>query len=183
MRRIGTVLIILLVSSFGSSVVLAQGPVFFPPPPSPHKQSMNLLPVGAAAPNWQLSDNEGRIHSLSEYRGKVVVLDFWATWCGPCAEIMPRMQKLHEKYQDKEVVVLGLNSWEKKDPVELMKKRRYSYRLLLKAEDIAESYKVTTLPTVYVIGDDGKIIYCHEGLDDKNLASLIDKYLKGHRAT
>jgi hypothetical protein len=64
-----------------------------------------------------------------------------------------------------------------------MKKRRFSYGLLLKAEDIAESYEVTTLPTVYVIGDDGKIIYCHEGLDDKNLGSLIDKYLKGHRAT
>ena len=148
--------------------------------PQKQQQSMKLLPVGETAPVWQLRDAEGRTHSLSEYRGKVVVMDFWATWCGPCKEVMPRMQKLYEKYQDKGVVVFGVNSWEKNDPVALMKKKRYSYGLLLKGEEIAAAYKVVSLPVVYIIGADGRVIYCHEGVEDKNLASLIEKYLREH---
>ena len=112
-----------------------------------------------------------------------VLVDFWATWCGPCADVMPRMQKLHEKYANQGVVVFGVNSFEKSNPVALMQKKRFSYGLLLKGEDLAEAYKITILPVVYIIGDDGKIIYCHEGADDKNLTSLIEKYLKTHRVT
>ena len=61
-----------------------------------------------------------------------------------------------------------------------MKKKRYSYGLLLKGEEIAAAYKVVSLPVVYIIGADGRVIYCHEGVDDKNLASLIEKYLREH---
>jgi hypothetical protein len=96
---------------------------------------------------------------------------------------MPRMQKLHEKFADKGVVVFGVNFWEKSDPVALMQKKRFSYKLLLKGEAISDAYKITILSVVYTIGEDGTIIYCHEGLDDKNLASLIEKYFKAHRVT
>lgn len=146
------------------------------------ERSTKLLPVGELAPEWQLNDAEGQTHALSEYRGKVVVLDFWATWCGPCSTVMARMQKLHEKLKERGVVVIGVNSWEQNDPVEVMKKKGYDYKLLLKGEEIADAYGVTTLPAVYVIGADGKVIYRHEGLDDKNLSSLIEKYFKesGH---
>jgi thiol-disulfide isomerase/thioredoxin len=178
MRRIGIALTILALCSFGP-IVVAQGPVFIPQGPKPsHEQSMKLLPVGETAPDWQLSDAEGKAHSLSEYRGKVVVMDFWATWCGPCSAIMPRMQKLHEKYKDSGVVVFGVNAWEQSDPVAYVKKKRYSYDLLLKGEGIAEAYKVTTLPVVYIIGTDGRIIYRHVGVDDKNLSSVIEKHFK-----
>jgi thiol-disulfide isomerase/thioredoxin len=160
---------------------MAQGPIIpGAAPRASEKRRVKLLPVGEAAPNWQLTDAEGQTHSLSEYRGKVVVMDFWATWCGPCAEVMPRMQKLYEKYQDKGVVIFGVNSFEKNDPVELMKKKHYSYGLLLKGEEIAAAYKVVSLPVVYVIGADGRVIYCHEGAGDQNLASLIEKYLREH---
>lgn len=180
MRRIGIALIILALCSFGHNVV-AQGPTFIPQPPKvSHKQSMKLLPVGETAPDWQLSDAEGRSHALSEYRGKVVVMDFWATWCGPCSTLMPRLQKLHEKYKDNGVVVFGVNAWEQNDPVAFVKKKRYSYEMLLKGEGIAEAYKVTTLPVIYIIGVDGRIVYCHEGMDDKNLSSVIEKYFKAN---
>jgi thiol-disulfide isomerase/thioredoxin len=53
---------------------------------------------GDPAPDWKPTDPKGRTHTLSEYRGKVVVLDFRATWCGPCASLMPRMEKLQRKY-------------------------------------------------------------------------------------
>jgi thiol-disulfide isomerase/thioredoxin len=175
MRRLGIALIILTLCVFGP-------PIGAQDKEASRKQSMKLLSVGETAPDWQLDDAEGKKHSLSEYRGKVVVLDFWATWCGLCAEMMPRMQKLHEKFKDKGVVVFGVNSWENGDPVALMQKKRYSYGLLLKGEELAETYRVTLLPVIYVIGSDGKIIYSHEGVDDKNLASLIEKYFK-ERAT
>jgi thiol-disulfide isomerase/thioredoxin len=179
MLRPGIALIILALCSFGP-IAVAQGPIFIPQGPKKpaRAESMKLLPVGELAPDWQLSDAQGKTHSLSEYRGKVVVMDFWATWCGPCSEVMPRMQKLHEKYKDNGVVVFGVNAWEQSDPVAFVKKKRYSYELLLKGEGIAEAYKVTTLPVIYIIGADGKIIYCHEGVDDKNLSSVIEKYFK-----
>jgi peroxiredoxin len=88
------------------------------------------------------------------------------------------MQKLHEKYRDQGVAVFGVNSWENQDPAGFMQQKRYTYGLLLKGEQITEAYKVTIMPAVYLIGGDGRIIYSHEGVDDKNLSSLIEKQLK-----
>ena len=179
-RRVA--LVVLLFGLYGS-VVSAQCPtILVPPPKSAEKHRMKLLAVGQTAPEWRLIDTDGQLHSLSQYRGKVVVMDFWATWCEVCDEIMPRMQKLHEKLADQGVVVIGVNSWEKKDPIAHMKKKRFTYELLLKGEEIADAYKVSLLPVVYIIGGDGTIIYCHEGLDEKNLISLVEKYLKAQRA-
>src|SRR5947199_8917493 len=87
------------------------------------KEKTRLLAVGATAPDWELSDADGKLQTLAQYRGKIVVLDFWATWCGPCAEVMPQMQKLHEKYKDRGVTVFGVSSWEKNDPGVLMKEK------------------------------------------------------------
>lgn len=171
MMRVGIALVILTLFSLGP-ISATQGPNTSP------ARSKKLLSVGEIAPDWRLNDAQGNAHSLAEYQGKIVVMDFWATWCIPCKEVMPRMQKLYEKYQDRGVVVFGINSWENNDPAALMKKKHYSYGLLLKGEVIAGAYKVTTLPAVYIIGADGRVIYSHEGVDDKNLASLIEKSLK-----
>src|SRR5262249_29040042 len=147
------------------------------------KAKPKLLPVGEVAPDWKLNDAAGQTHTLSDYRGKVVVMDFWATWCEPCKEIMPRMQKLYEKYSNHEVVVFGVNSWEQKDPAAFMQKKHFSYPVLVKGEEIADSYQVTILPSVYVVGIDGRIIYSHVGVDHKDLAELIERHLREKAAT
>jgi thiol-disulfide isomerase/thioredoxin len=67
-----------------------------------------LLFAGSTAPAWKLIDAAGKEHELAQYRGKIVVLDFWATWRRPCLKAMPDLQKLHERYRDRGVVVLGL---------------------------------------------------------------------------
>lgn len=136
-----------------------------------------LLDVGGTAPDWSLSDPAGKVHSLSGYRGKVLVLDFWATWCGPCVRAMPGLQSLHEKYRRRGVVVFGVNTWEESNPVEFMKRGGYTYGLLLKGEGVAQAYRVSSLPTLYVIGVDGTIIHRVRGIDD-DLGPLIEKHLR-----
>jgi len=172
MRRFLTATLILASFSFGPVVVSQKSDTSL-------NNLSKLLSVGETAPEWQLRDADGNLHTLSQYRGKILVMDFWSTWCGPCKDVMSHMQKLHERYKDKEVVVIGVNSWEKQDPVEVMKKRHYDYGLLVKGEEIADAYRVTRLPAVYIIGVDSRIIYSYEGVYDKNLALVIDKYLKG----
>ena len=173
-------IVILLALCGAKSAVIAQSPTINIGPRSKPKQKqvMNLLPVGVTAPDWQLLGAKGNTHTLSSYRGKVVVMDFWATWCQPCTTVMPRMQKLQQKFVDKGVVVFGVNSWENGDASAFMKEKRYTYELLLNGEKIAEAYKVTTLPVVYIVGLDGEIIYCHEGEDQNDLAKVIEEYLK-----
>ena len=138
-----------------------------------------LLAVGDPAPDWKLADPMGKVHSLSDYHGKLVVLDFWATWCGPCIRAMPGLQKLHEKYKNRGVVVFGVNTWEESNPVEFMRRSGYTYGLLLKGEDVAEAYRVSSMPTLYVIGVDGTVIHRLTGIDE-DLDVLIEKQLKEH---
>jgi thiol-disulfide isomerase/thioredoxin len=131
-----------------------------------------LLAVGDLAPDWTLTDASGTTHTLSEYRGKVIVLDFWATWCGPCIRTMPEIQRLHEKYASNDLIVLGVNTWEESNSSAYMKEQGFTYGLLLKGEVIAKAYRVGLLPTVYVIGADGKIVFRSIGVDD-NLSSFL----------
>jgi thiol-disulfide isomerase/thioredoxin len=155
-----------------------------------------LLNPGTNAPPFKLKDFAGKERSLEEFKGKVVVLDFWGTWCPPCRMAMPAVQKVHEKFADKGVVVLGMNfeSNPKADPEKFKKDKGYTYTSLAKAETIAGSYKVTGWPTFYVIGKDGKVVWGGRALNtppgppsgesgavdylESNLTQAIEKALK-----
>jgi thiol-disulfide isomerase/thioredoxin len=137
-----------------------------------------LLAVGDPAPDWKLMDAEGQTHSLADYRGQLVLLDFWATWCGPCVRGMPGIQKLHEKYGLRGVEIVGINAWEESNAAADMTEKGYTYRLLLKGEAVAEAYRATTLPTIYIVGVDGKIIYRSGFTEAENLALVIEQHLK-----
>lgn len=143
-----------------------------------------LLAVGSPAPDWTLKDARGRQHKLSDYRGKVVVIDFWAVWCVPCHRAMPGLQRLHDDLSRRGVVVLGISTGERGgDPARLMKDRGYTYGLLLNGETISEAYHVRGLPTIYVIGVDGRIIHAGFGANEmaeQRRKSLIEDYLTRH---
>jgi thiol-disulfide isomerase/thioredoxin len=135
--------------------------------------SPGLLQAGKPAPAWSLKTPDGKSVSLADLKGKVVLMDFWATWCGPCKKAMPGIQKLHEKYKDKDVVVLGVNCWEKGgDPATYMKEQNFTYGLLLGGDDVATQYRVKSIPSFFVIGRDGKIAFSQAGIDEKTETAL-----------
>lgn len=122
-----------------------------------------LLIVGAKAPDWVLPDAVAKKHSFANFRGKVVVLDFWATWCAPCIKSMPKVQALHQKYGKKGVSVLGISVRETGNAAHFMKKRGFTYKNLIGTEAMIEQYGAAVLPLFYIIGKDGTILYSAKG--------------------
>jgi peroxiredoxin/outer membrane lipoprotein-sorting protein len=143
--------------------------------------AQNLLPVGATAPDWTLRNSRGETRRLSEYRGRVVVMDFWAVWCAPCHTALPWLQKVHNDLSNRGVVVFGVSTDERGgDPIQLMKDRSYTYELLLNGEAISKSYGVVGMPTFYIVGVDGRIIYSGSGADatlEQRRRALLEGYL------
>jgi thiol-disulfide isomerase/thioredoxin len=140
-----------------------------------------LLSIGTMAPAWELINSDGKKRSSNDYKGKVIIMDFWATWCAPCINAQPKLQSIHENY--KNVVVLGMdyNDYKGIDLNAYKKKKKLSYEMLLKSESISEVYQVRALPTVYVIDKFGKIIYAALGYseaEEKLLLSVIDNASK-----
>jgi len=140
------------------------------------------LSVGDKAPAWRLQDAQGKEYSLAGLQGKVVVMDFWATWCGPCIQAMPKLQDLHERFADRGVVVLGISTWEGGDPAAFMREKGYTYQLLVDGDEVAKAYNVNGLPTLYVIGPEGKVIYGEVGTAAygyEKLVQVIEDHLAG----
>jgi len=138
--------------------------------------------VGQQAAEFSLKNPAGETVNLKDLRGKVVLLDFWATWCPPCRAAMPGIQAIHEKYQDKGVVVIGMNMNDNADPLAYMQKNKFTYKLLLNAETVAGDYGVGGIPHFVVIGPDGKIEHAGVGYDprstDKTLEAAIERLLE-----
>jgi thiol-disulfide isomerase/thioredoxin len=130
--------------------------------------------AGDAAPDFKLKDLAGSEVSLASLKGKVVLLDFWATWCGPCKAAMPTMQKLHDEYGSKGVVILGVNTWEQKADAakDYMASKKFTYGCLLRGDDLAAAYGIKGIPTLVVIGKDGKIAEIEVGLSDPSGGAL-----------
>jgi thiol-disulfide isomerase/thioredoxin len=125
-----------------------------------------LLANGTPAPDFTAYTPDGKPVKLSDYKGKVVVLDFWATWCGPCQSSMPHLEKIYRQVRDKDVVVLALCVWDEKDAYKkwvAAKKGVFSFPTLFDPAGRAENniakakYQVTGIPTQYVIDKAGRI--------------------------
>ena len=134
------------------------------------------LAIGTAAPDFTAYKPDGTAAKLSDYHGKVVLVDFWATWCGPCRAAMPRVEALHQKLQKSGLIVLGVcvadekanfDGWIKEPKVPT------TYQLLYdkagKATDdskILNAYQLSMIPTFYLIGKDGKVLFTGSGVGD-----------------
>jgi len=112
----------------------------------------------APTPDFTLTNLEGKKVSLKDFRGKTVFLNFWATWCVPCREEMPAMEKLYQEYKDKNFVVLAINVKDRKqDAAAFLKELKLTYPVASDPEaEVAALYGAWGLPTTYIIGPKGE---------------------------
>lgn len=124
-------------------------------------QTLTAVAKPVPAPAFELQDIDGVKHALAEYRGKVVVLNFWATWCPPCRDEMPAMQRGWETLRDAGVVFVGVNVGEDADAVFMfLGDYAVEFPLLLdKDAKVIAQYPVTGLPTTFIIDPDGRITH------------------------
>ncbi len=149
MNRILTAILVLILTS----VLLIVG--CSSPAPSPTPQ------VGKPAPDFQLPDLNGQSVSLSDFQDKSVLVNFWATWCGPCRYEMPFIQEIFEdkEWSDKGLVILAIDIGESPAKVrEFMESNNFSFPVLLDGEEkIAEQYNIRGIPTTIFIDKQGLI--------------------------
>lgn len=112
------------------------------------------------APDFTLPDPSGRKLSLKDYRGKVVFLAFWATWCEFCREEVPAMQGLYREFKDKGLEIVGVNIKDKReDALAFIKKNKISYPIMMDPEgDVGSLYGAYATPTVYLIDRNGIVL-------------------------
>ena len=125
----------------------------------PHCSKKEKAPSPALAPDFTLKTLDGEEMRLSKLKGKVVLLDFWATWCAPCREAIPHLINLRKTYQEKSVEVIGMNV--DKGDVEtvrrFVKSMDIPYPITLTSEEVSRNYGVTALPTTIIIDKEGRI--------------------------
>jgi thiol-disulfide isomerase/thioredoxin len=152
---------------------------------APAQPAVNLA-IGAAAPDWEIAEwTDGQTRKLADYRGKILVLDFWGTWCGPCIQMIPAAKQLHEHYKEKDVAFLAIHTagTDMRLVKRLMKQQEWNVATGLdKGEDIVEgrtiqAYGVQGFPTILVIDRQGKIAF-NSGIEPENHESAIKEMEK-----
>lgn len=124
-----------------------------------------------AAPDFTLTDHTGKAVKLSDFKGKVVLLNFWATWCGPCKVEIPWFIEFQQTYKDRDLVVLGVSfdddGWKSVKPY--MDEKKINYRIVIGNDDVAAKYGgVESLPETLLIDKSGRIATKHVGLVSKS---------------
>jgi thiol-disulfide isomerase/thioredoxin len=144
--------------------------------PQPRRPPGKLIAAGEEAPGWTLRTIDGSEVKLKDLRGKVVVLDFWATWCTWCIRAMPDVQKIHERFKDKPVAVFGVNCQERDPakPRDFIRKNPHPYPQLLNGDGVAQEYGVTGIPVIVVIGPNGGVAYVQRGYSPVLEAKLTE---------
>ncbi len=140
---------------------------------------LKLLAEPVEAPDFLLMDMDGNSHSLKQYRGKVVLINFWATWCSPCIREMPSLQKLYDTFKYQSLIVLAINQWEDEDRVfEFMGQLdpAPTFPVLFDTDSkLSDRYRVQGLPSTYIINKQGKIVYRAKGGRDFDHPKIMHK--------
>lgn len=114
--------------------------------------------------DFTLTDLEGNPVSLSDYRGKVVMLEFWATWCAPCRLSVPELIELHEKYGDRGFAIIAISLDEVAEKVREFKEEfDIPYVIVIDDKDVNSAYGVFSIPTTFLLDKNGEVVKKHMG--------------------
>ncbi len=124
-----------------------------------------VAPLAASAPDFTLRSADGPAVRLQEQRGRVVMVNFWATWCGPCRQEMPQLNRLYGKYRDAGFTLLGVNVDEDQGKaVSLASRLGLQFPVLLDTDKkVSRLYDLSTMPSTVLIDRDGRMRYLHLG--------------------
>ncbi len=131
----------------------------------------NPLETGKAAPDFSLTDQTGKTITLSQLKGKVVLIDFWASWCGPCRKEMPFLVELDQTYREQGLVILGVSIDDKESNIEKFLSKldpRPAFPILHdKEKKLPPIYQVEAMPSTYLIDKAGRLRFRHKGFKDE----------------
>lgn len=139
--------------------------------------SLTLLPGKPQAPDFRLLDMDGNEHTLVAYRGKVVIINFWATWCPPCREELPSMNRGWAKVKEQGIVMLAVNVGEDEDTIfSFQGQYPIDFTILLDSSgNTINQWPIKGLPTTFVIDPQGRLVYRAIGGRDWGADYLLDK--------
>jgi peroxiredoxin len=125
------------------------------------------LAADSPAPDFSLPDKAGSSVSLDDFDGQVVLLNFWASWCGPCREEMPLLVELHQRYEALGFTMLGINVEEDSAAADaFLRSVPVSFPILYDRENsVSKLYDVIAMPSTVLIGRDGRVRYIHHGYE------------------
>jgi peroxiredoxin len=164
------VIIVLIVILVGILILLQTKDSFY------HPSSVPRLTKGRPAPNFSLAGLGGQKVSLTDYKGKVILLNIWATWCPPCVEEMPSMEKLYQELGGDgfEILAVSIDESGAQDVLPFMKKHKLSFPALIDPEGTIKSlYKTTGVPESFVIDKDGTLLEIVIGPRDWSAPEVI----------
>ena len=141
---------------------------------------------GSRIPNFSFTDTEGKTMKLSDFRGKYVLIDCWATWCGPCKIQLPHLEKVIARYKDAEIVFVGLSSDKKREAWQKMVRERNMHGVQVNEPDADAAFfklfRVNAIPRFILLAPDGTVQDSHlPRPSEPALVSLLDSLLNSHR--
>ena len=125
---------------------------------------VHAAPAGSPAPSFVLNDTGGNSVRFSDYRGKVVLISFWAPWCVPCREELPALEELYGKYRKDGLEILAISVEPSPAAVSgFLRRMHLTYAVLLDNKQVSDQFDCTHLPTTIIIGRDGTVRKIHKG--------------------
>jgi len=136
---------------------------------------------GVAAIDFELPQLDGPPVKLSDYRGRVVIMEFWATWCGPCRFSLPSLEVIYKRHRDRGLTVLLINEGEEAEVARRWAAKRFTAPILLDRDQaVGARYRVRGIPRLFIVDRAGNLTYAHDGYGgglERNLTLILDELL------